>query len=372
MRFPTNFLFSCAALFVIGEAHAQLARDWPKPLGNITTDNQVRSDFSGLWNQITPETCASWYVIEGQRGVRNWKCLDSVVAYARRKGIPWTFQSLIPSGSYPGWITSLSNDSLKSAVEDWFSAVAQRYPDVPTVVVVDEPHPQHFPNTRVAAALGGPGQSGVLWVANALRMARKHFPNATLMIEDFDNIEYGKTAEWFRLAVRDIVHMHAAPLDAIGCEAHAAGKVPLDTLRHHLDALWNSSGLPVHVTQFDISSASDSIQLELYRTRLPLLYEHPSVRGVTIWGYVLGRTWIPSSGLMDASGAERPALTWLRSYKPPTAPASIRPGSHRSIPMSGLMVRERSGHLVTGVERNGQFFAITALGRNLQPLHRAP
>ena len=46
---------------------AQPAKGANKFLGNITTWNQVRSDFLQYWNQITGENESKWSSIEGQK-----------------------------------------------------------------------------------------------------------------------------------------------------------------------------------------------------------------------------------------------------------------------------------------------------------------
>jgi GH35 family endo-1,4-beta-xylanase len=45
-----------------------------------------------------------------------------------------------------------------------------------------------------------------------------------------------------------------------------------------------------------------------------MFYEHPSVAGITIWGYVVGNTWVDGSGLIQSNGTFRPAMTWLMDY----------------------------------------------------------
>ena len=39
-----------------------------------------------------------------------------------------------------------------------------------------------------------------------------------------------------------------------------------------------------------------------------------NVKGITLWGYVVGSTWLTNSGLMQSSGQMRPAMTWLMGY----------------------------------------------------------
>ena len=43
------------------------------------------------------------------------------------------------------------------------------------------------------------------------------------------------------------------------------------------------------------------------------MWEAPYCAGVTLWGYVFGRTWVDNSGLYK-NGEERPAMTWIREY----------------------------------------------------------
>ena len=58
----------------------------------------------------------------------------------------------------------------------------------------------------------------------------------------------------------------------------------------------------------------------------PLFWEHPAVRGVTIWGYVQGFHWRNQQGdwLLYQNGGERPALQWLIRYVQ-NAAAEVRP-----------------------------------------------
>ena len=54
------------------------------------------------------------------------------------------------------------------------------------------------------------------------------------------------------------------------------------------------------------------------RTEMPssrrLPYNHPSVEGITLWGYVVGSTWVNGSGLIQSNGTPRPAMTWLMNW----------------------------------------------------------
>lgn len=328
-------------------SEAQIARNAPKFLGNIASDQRVPSDFSGYWNQVTPESCGSWYAIEWQRGVRNWSCLDSVDAYARRQGIHWTFHSLVISGSYPAWMASLAPESLKVAFDAWMAAAAARYPEVSMVEVVCEGHPRHLPPQPLVSALGGKGATGRDWIVEAFRMARRHFPKATLILSDYDILEDDSTHHWFLETARTLLR-EKAPLDAIGCEPSRAYQTPSEVLKARLDVLADTIGLPIYITQYDVPLNNDSAQAAVFARQFPLFYEHPAVKGVTLWGYVKGKTFREGSWLIGPEGQERPALTWLRDYfSKTTGLRTLRPP--RSPSKKTLEIRRDGTRLIVGI-----------------------
>ena len=104
-------------------------------------------------------------------------------------------------------------------------------------------------------------------------------------------------------------------IDGIGIQAHGfeVDGPGTPTLKSNLDKLY-ATGIPIYITEFDLSSADDQIQLQKYKTIFPTLYEHPGVVGVTLWGYLYGQTWRADAHLLNDRNAERPALQWLRNY----------------------------------------------------------
>jgi len=39
-----------------------------------------------------------------------------------------------------------------------------------------------------------------------------------------------------------------------------------------------------------------------------------NVKGITLWGYIVGSTWRPNTGLMQTNNTMRPAMTWLMTF----------------------------------------------------------
>jgi endo-1,4-beta-xylanase len=69
------------------------------------------------------------------------------------------------------------------------------------------------------------------------------------------------------------------------------------------------------VTELDIDGNDDAVQLAGYQKIFPVFWEHPSVRGITLWGYRPGH-WRTAQGawIVYENGAERPSMQWLQRY----------------------------------------------------------
>jgi endo-1,4-beta-xylanase len=75
-----------------------------------------------------------------------------------------------------------------------------------------------------------------------------------------------------------------------------------------------ATGLPVYITEYDINLADDTQQRNVMQSQFTMFYNDPNIKGITFWGYVVGATWLPNSGLMTSSGQMRPAMTWLMDF----------------------------------------------------------
>ena len=363
--------FATAILCAAGarSACAQIAQGASKYLGNITVNRNILKDFGTYWNQITPENEGKWQYVEGLRDSMNWAGLDRISSYAKAQGIPWTFESLLWGASLPAWM-SLPPDTLKVEMEEWFTLAGARYPEVATVVVVNEALPGHASAGLLSAALGGAGSSGYDWMIRAFQMARTAFPNAKLILNDYNTIEYGTDNAAFLKSVRALLAAKA-PIDGIGTEAHESFRRPVDTLKKYLDSL-AVTGLPIYITEFDIDASNDAKQDSIMEVQFPLFWNHPDVAGITYWGYIAGKTWRTGTGLKNQDGTERPALVWLKDYvaahpNPPTpihnTTGIVRNGTSQSGLGGRLEIRSSGGRLVLGIQRGHEFVAIGVAGR---------
>jgi len=282
-----------------------------KYVGNIDTRGQVRSDFSKYWDQLTPENAGKWGSIEGTRNTMRWTSLDAMHDYAKQNNIPFKQHNFIWGSQQPGWLGGLSQAEQKAEVEEWIRLFCERYPDVQLIDVVNEPPPHTTP--PYVAALGGSGASGYDWIAQAFKWAHQYCPNAILILNDYNNIEYGNdNAHTIDIVTK--IKAAGAPITGVGAQAHACGNLSASTIQANIDKITAQTGLPVYISEYDLNIADDNQQKNVMQSQFTMFWNDKNVAGITLWGYVVGSTWVANSGLITSSGTMRPAMTWLMSF----------------------------------------------------------
>jgi endo-1,4-beta-xylanase len=312
MKVRTIFRYSLIISMIWGinfQARAQLATGQSKFLGNIS-GSSIFSDYMTLWNQITPENGGKWGSVEGTKDVMSWGNMDMVYNYARTKGIPVKFHTLIWGNQQPSWIASLPADQQLVQVEDWIKLIAARYPNLDMIDVVNEPLPGHAPPSY-KNALGGDGTTGWDWVIKSFELARFYFPKAILLINEYNILSSGTNVQTYS----QIINLLKARglIDGIGCQGHFLESTSAAIVRTNLNTLANL-GLPIYISEFDLNLANDTLQLNKYKEIFPVLWEHQAVKGITLWGYRQGYIWRTDAYLIRTNGTDRPAMTWLKSY----------------------------------------------------------
>lgn len=290
-----------------------------KFLGSAYSQSQADC-FASYWNQVTPENGGKWGSVEFTRDNMVWTEADAAYALARENGFPFKWHVLVWGNQQPSWIENLPAEEQLEEIKEWYQAIADRYPDIDYIEVVNEP--LHDPPNQAGSgggnyinALGGTGTTGWDWILEAFRLAREYFPNAELMLNDYSIINSNaSTTDYLEI----IGLLQAEELiDQIGIQGHAFStrNASISMIQNNLDRL-AATGLPIYVTELDIDGTADQVQLEEYQRIFPIFWEHPAVKGVTLWGYRPGM-WRTEQGafLIENDGStERPALVWLRGY----------------------------------------------------------
>lgn len=303
--------------------NAQIAKDKDKFLGNIyQTNTRSDRDFIKYWNQVTPENFGKWGHVQNEsKTTFRWSDLDEAYNYSQNRNFPFRMHALVWGQQYPGWVTNEDSASLYNAIEEWIKQVGERYTNIDFVDVVNEPL-HSFTDAgalNIRKALGGTGKTGWDYVIAAFRLARKYIPTAELHLNEYSIINSNSNTDNY---IKIINLLKAENLiDGIGVQGHRfeLENASTVTMKNNLDKL-KATELPIYITEFDLGNISnsgepdDNKQLELYKKIFPVLWEHPSIKGITLWGFKERQMWQSTAFLLRANGTERPALTWLKNY----------------------------------------------------------
>lgn len=342
-----------AGLAAATVSHAALADGGAKFLGNITTGGQIRSDFNQYWNQITPENGCKWGSIHNinmttGKSTFNWdnydKC-ESAYKWAMEKPGErhFKFHALIWGSQYPEALCKKKNPNItveqtKKYIYEWFDAVAEHFPDLEYIDVVNEAiwdgsnyhsgygKPAAGANgistdntacggSYIVEALGGDrvvnNKHQYDFIVTAFKEARKRWPKAVLIYNDYNTLSW-QMNEGIEL-VQTIIK-NGAPVDAYGQQSHDCTNMSKSDFESKLTRIHNETGLPLFITEYDIGQADDNKQKNDYANQIPFMWETPWIGGITIWGYINGSTWAANTGIIEKDGRKRPAMTWLESY----------------------------------------------------------
>lgn len=278
-----------------------------KFVGNITTGNSV--DPSGLkyskyWDQITPENQGKWGSVQATpTSSFNWTTLDTIYSYTQTNNIIFKQHTFVWGAQQPNPMNSIT----LAQVETWIKSFCERYPKTQLIDVVNEPPPHTTPG--YTAALGAGEKGSYPWITKAFKLARQYCGNAVLILNDYNTIEY--TADEDRIiAIAKDIKANGAPIDAMGAQSHALKGKSATTIKANLEKLNSQTGLPIYITEFDIDDANDSSQSSAYQSFMPIFLDATYIHGITVWGWIAGRTWMTNSGIVNGT-SPRPAMTWL-------------------------------------------------------------
>jgi len=279
-----------------------------KYFGNIDTSGQIRTDFKTMWDQFSPENAGKWGSVQGGgQSSFSWSSLDAMYKYTQDNGILFKEHCFCWGSQQPSWV---NNSNGPTAVKAWMKAFCDRYPKVAMIDVFNE---SLHNSPAYKDGIGGTGTSGYDWLVNAFKWAREACPNAILLYNDYNTIEYANENSGV-IKLVNAIKGAGGPIDGVGCQGHDVGKVSASTVTNYVNNITSQTGLPVYITEMDVGEADDNTQMTKIKDVVTPLWANDQVKGITYWGYIVGSTWRSNTGLMTSSGTKRAALTWLMSF----------------------------------------------------------
>lgn len=299
MKKSYNYLVKVSLFFLFlsfsYSSNGQMANGQNKFVGNIMR-SEIPDNYDDYWNQVTPENSGKWGVVEGVRDVMNWTDLDLAYNYAQQNNFPFKQHTLVWGAQAPSWIDTLSPTEQATEIEEWIQEYASRYPDTEMIDVVNEPI-NVTPSFK--DAIGGDGITGWDWVIWSFEKARQYNPNAILLINEYSILGNRRNTTTY-IEIINLLKDRGL-IDGIGLQAHGLEYARNSAITKSLDDL-AATGVPIYISELDLDFEDDTAQFNRMQELWPLLYEHPGVVGVTLWGYEKGKHWKPNAFLVGDGG----------------------------------------------------------------------
>lgn len=291
-----------------------IAAGQSKFIGNIWNGNDLSSTarqnaFGQLWNQVTLENAAKWDAVEPQRDRMNLTHIAAAYNWAKQTGGMYRHHVFVWGSQEPSWIGGLSAADQRAEVEEHMREVCTNFPNIDMIDVVNEP--LHAP-ASYRDALGGAGSTGWDWIVWSFEKARQHCPNSALGLNDYNIVNSATNLNRY-MGIVNILHSRGL-IDTVGVQFHhfSVKQMTASSTRAALDVL-AEPGLPVVIEEFDVEDFQGE---QKYRELFPVMWEHPAVVGVTIWGQRKNETWRQEHqmGVLTSSGADAAEMRFLREY----------------------------------------------------------
>lgn len=301
----------CAAVIAMLATRTVQAEEPTKFLGSIWQNKADDPLFGTVFDQITPENCGKWEAVERVRGMRVWTNVEAMVRFAGQRNMVVKHHGFVWGQQQPVWTQKAGDmtNAVDAMIEDFFTRFGRQ---IAMVDVVNEPISAP-PAYR--EQLGGRGTTKWDWVVWVYRRARHHadrhgFQGKLILNEWGVENDDGKMRDF-----RDIVIIlqRERLVDAIGVQGHFLENAKVVDVKRRLDYL-AETGLPIYISEFELDIADDTRHQQQFASLFSMFWEHPAVRGVTVWGHNEGAMWRKNGYLVRKDGSDRPAMTWLREY----------------------------------------------------------
>ena len=173
------------------------------------------------------------------------------------------------------------------------------------------------------------------------KLARALDPKPKLYLNEYGNLELAglnstQTDDFFNKA--KYLLDGGAPLEGLGMQSHFGEYLPNPEDLVAMLNRFSTLGLPIESTEFDINVLDEQTQAEYLRDFMTVMFSHPSVNAVVMWGFWAGQHWLPDAALFKKDWTMKPnGIMWSNLvFKEWSTSADLSPDSSGNVSLRGF------------------------------------
>lgn len=139
---------------------------------------------------------------------------------------------------------------------------------------------------------------------------------ARLYMNEYSVVAGGETETYFR-QIKGLQD-RKVPVHGIGVQCHfSGGIIEPSFIKDRLDRL-SELKLPIKITEFDIGNQTSGLgiseedQADLFEKFIRIVFSHPSVDAIVLWGFWDSRHWIKNGGIVREDRSYKPAAERIK------------------------------------------------------------
>ncbi|MCK5803354.1 MAG: endo-1,4-beta-xylanase [Lentisphaeria bacterium] len=270
----------------------------PLPAWLPETDvRRYRAEVERLFNTVVFESDmkhANWARHRDVLQVCRW--FDERKIQIRGHALIWQNWKYLPVidrerlGENPGQLPAYLSNHIRDAVETFHGIVYDWD-------VVNEPYANH-----AWTDLLGPDA-----MADWFRTARKHDPGCRLTLNEGAGVIATPQIQDNLLRLTRELQKRGVPVTGLGIHAHVGAPGPGPRQVYEALEKLSAPGLPIQITEFDYDVVDEQLAADYIRDFLTIVFSHPSVDGIVMWGFWDGRHWLGNAPLFRKDWSMKPA-----------------------------------------------------------------
>ncbi|MDD5455002.1 MAG: endo-1,4-beta-xylanase [Candidatus Ratteibacteria bacterium] len=255
--------------------------------------------LSENFNYAVHENALKWYDCEKKPNVVDYSVADEIWEICHKLNIPmrghcifWEKEELVQK-----WLRKLPNPELRSAIGRRAIGVTKHFKgrisefDLNNEMIQGEFYTHRF---------------GYGIINEMAYMAKFGNPEIKLFVNDYGVlVEHGFNAYAYIMQIKDLL-ANGVPIDGIGCQGHfflsrknessGMASTSPEHVQKMLDELAKFN-LPIKITECLFMANNDKGMAEEMQTYFPILFAHPKVEAILMWGFWEEGHWIPHSAM---------------------------------------------------------------------------